>query len=386
MASHKSLTDLEKYAYARSEKVRRFLGEEPISEGSLEAARRVLRTGYWFETLRRELGAPTAYAVGKHVHPEAYNRIKIHEETTTDNERSTDNGTSTSPDKSHYHHNAWAAYAQGRGHPGRKTREDAERLVPDAGLAYRHPLWEILDVSRPIADRGDALIRQLHPTIQWAIFEPGALAAQRYRRRPTLPRCLMLLESCASLDALAGMMILLREAHSQGRHPDTFEIGCSLHRIMLMVNVGAGAIDLGLAFIAYLERVVFPLTVKDGMGYDVPADRSLKQAQMLERIIQDAENSDAITPGRPSEWPQIFWAPFGMHSRFGLAPKYMVTTQDPDESLEVARHIGPYNAACDWGFDVLCKGEVEEMLPKHLIKAIAAELIYRRNNQNGGQQ
>lgn len=357
MSASKSLKEKGNYSLARADTMRRVTQGGPSPETIMGRGIDVLRTSYWFEVLRHHLKVDTAYAVGKQVRPETYKK---------------------SPDNDLYHHNLWARYAQGQQRPGPRTLKAAEGRVPVAGLAFRHPLWEALNTSRSIAASGDALFRRLHPHVQRAIFEPKALEFQQYRRRPTLQRCLNLLESYAGLDALCALVILLREAQAAERADETLAIGRSLYHMQLMLSCQNKIAQLALALAIYLETIIYPLANDGEVGYDVAPLETLRTAALFGiRVVamEDSGRIRSVNGGSSRDWHRIFCGAHGWDLLFGFSPKYKLTVPVAKASVQARRNVASHEVARQWGHEVLREFRSEPVMPEKVMKAVSTAII-----------
>jgi hypothetical protein len=107
------------------------------TQNGVKEAIKLLRIGAWFEDVRLATGQHSAYAVGKCVQPQTYRA----------------RSGSTLP----HHDNLWAKYARGRHFPGKEAVESARQVAPGSAQILYAAAWSALDVSAPIAARGDEL-------------------------------------------------------------------------------------------------------------------------------------------------------------------------------------------------------------------------------------
>jgi len=82
----------------------------------------------------------------------------------------------------------------------------------------QHPLWAILKHQPSRTTLSEAFLQRLKPDVQAVLFEPvGGIEVYWQRARVTVV-LMRKLERIASLDALAALTWLLREAIAQGGH------------------------------------------------------------------------------------------------------------------------------------------------------------------------
>jgi hypothetical protein len=109
--------------------------------------------------------------------------------------------------------------------------------MPGSMASFLHGFFDAIDLSKPIGNRGSESIRALHPAVQRAMFVNKPLAMGVYQRRVVSRQLLRWLERVGDLDALAGAIILLREAAERCNHALAFEIGMSVHRLLLAATI-----------------------------------------------------------------------------------------------------------------------------------------------------
>jgi len=90
--------------------------------------------------------------------------------------------------------------------------------VPGSLQELQHPLWAILKHQPSRATMSEVFLQQLKPDVQAVLFEPvGGIEVYWQRARVTIV-LMRKLERIASMDALAALTWLLREAIAQGNH------------------------------------------------------------------------------------------------------------------------------------------------------------------------
>lgn len=337
------------YANSRTQLMLRYTAVLPMDPADAEKAINLLRTGTWYVMLRLHLHASSAYEVGKQLQPDSYNR-------------SCQGGS--------YHHNLWVKYAKGEKNPGPRTVKIAADKVPDSQTIFEHPLWHALDMSYPIEKCADTMFRKLHPVVQRAIYAPFELKLHIYKRRATLPRCLTLLENHAGIDALCVAVILLREAHAEGRTKDAFLIGHSLHRILIMVSVMVELSGLGDPFIIYMKSTIFPLATHEEIGFDVQPEHMAQLSYLFNRTIlqlEDLGKIRVVNGGPTHDWRKVITGGFGFDHHFGFQPAYCLCVPTYTASWDTRCRVGKHEYGRKWGFNVLCEFRAEPLMPDEVI-------------------
>lgn len=317
---------------------------------SLKKALNVLRAGVWFEGLRIRLHQSTAYGVGQRLQPHTY-RDGL------------------------YHHNVWAKYAVGKHLPSAETVYACEQQVPRSSYLLEDPSWDLLDVSRPIGGDGDKLLKRLRPSIQSALFEERALAMGRYVRRTAPVQPLIRLEGQADLQAIAAAVVLVREAHEAGDASRAFDIGRSLHGIMLMAATVTGLRAIAPELFEYLIRYVFPMASDTFVEFELDRGVLNAQADWLRSTIlhMKANGWTGYVPGGPTrELRRLLSVDYGFDLRFGLGPRIKLKVPFEDASEDVRRSVSFNNVAWEWATSVLATGRRQALLPEDAIIRLMA--------------
>ncbi|MBD9368397.1 hypothetical protein IB242_06830 [Xanthomonas sp. XNM01] len=341
----KSLKSIRSYHDARLKALARlFESEKPNCAGK---ALNVLRTGVWFEELRGRTGHPTAYGLGQRLQPQTY-QPGLH------------------------HNNLWAKYAGGKHVPGSDTVRVCEAALPGSSSLLGDVAWAALDVDRSLGDGGDALLRQLRPSIQSAIYEARELDMGRYvrRRAPTQP--LRRLEGQAGLHALAALAVLLREAHECGNRSRAFEIGRSLHRTLLMAAIATKLRHINLELFDFFIRWIFPIAADDEVAMDLDRDVLLTQSYWLDRIVMQLEDAGLYrdAPGGPTRHlRQILQVNYGFDLFYGLGPRLKLCVPAECASFEARAYAATHNIGWAWGTSVLSNLRRERLMPDHVLDA-----------------
>ena len=319
-----------------------------MSRAATAQAIKLLRTSAWFGVLRFRLHASSAYEIGKQLQPSSYNRAY---------------------QDGSYHHNLWVKYAKGENNPGPKTVRTAAEKVPDSLVIYQHPLWKALDLTTPLGKQADVMIRSLHTSTQRAIFDPFKLKLYVYKRRSTLHRCLTLLENNASIDALCAAIILLREAHDEGRSGDAFLVGHSLFRILIMASVMSDLSGLGTAFLLYLQKVIFPLATRNGIELELQSDHLLHLAFLFNRTMlqmEDLEKIRVVNGGPTHDWRKIITGGFGFDHLYGFQPMYKLASAERSPTEDAQRIVRRHEIARQWAYGVLSEFRAEPLMPEEI--------------------
>ncbi|OBU48949.1 hypothetical protein, partial [Stenotrophomonas maltophilia] len=317
---------------------------------AMKKALNVLRSGAWFEELRMRLGQSTAYGLGRLLQPQTY-RGGLH------------------------HNNLWAKYAGGKHLPGSDTVRACEQVLPRSSDLLEDAGWDLLDVSRPLGSSGDALLKRLRPAIQNAIFDERALAMGRYVRRRAPNQPLHRLEGQADLQAAAAAVVLLREAFEAGDQARAFEVGRSLHRIVLMAVVTTRLRGVTLELFEFFIRSIFPMAADKEIALDLDCHVFRAQAHWLDRVILQLEDAGwtEYRPGAPTrELRKLLSVNYGFDLLFGLNPRLKLIVPGDQASEDARRWVASNNVSWEWGASVLHAGRRQRVIPDDVVERMVA--------------
>ncbi len=229
---------------------------------------------YWFESIRMRTGLPSAYAMERRFEPEAFK-----EEGTT-----------------RYHRNKWSAYGNGKRIPRALLIKRVEMQLPGSAQLINHVLWDILRVRLPVLENIDRWINELEPSTQHLIFEISARKAGLGRqRRHVDQRPLEMLGRRPTLDALACLTLLAREAAAQGRPDIAFHAVPRMLKILLVHASTAPMARIASTLFDFYRENIFALGVFEGKTYsleDYPFEEILIS---LNRFIARCEEREGVT-------------------------------------------------------------------------------------------
>jgi len=197
------------------------------------------RTVYWFHSLRIGMNANTTYQLEQTLEPDAF---------------------CVDADGGSYRRNKWGAYRLGKHTPTQKLIISVNERCEGAQSEFEHVLWDALRISNSAAQNADAWIRRIDPDIQSILWSKDKkISGNRARNRQLGALHLQVIERRASLDALACLTILLREAHELGRMEQSFNIAKSLCRVLVMIGDVLNGHGISHPLYEYYEEVILPL-------------------------------------------------------------------------------------------------------------------------------
>lgn len=263
-----------------------------------------LRTMLWFETLWTRANVRTPYALGKVIQPDTY-RTKPTDDDEDDGTVNHGKGPRKENDKStplvFFHHNLWAKYRKGEIVPGARVRELAELKFPGSQAIFDHPFFDAIDPRTPMLGRVDALIRRLHASTQRALIEAYSLRSGTFHRRKSLVTTLRMLERVATLDALAALVILAREAQERSDYAAADEVCHSLFLTLQIHCVSYPAMRLRGPYGHVLDAWVFRAASHGELRYCVEP-RMLGMGSTLLWMVLLREEDDGVLNGGAVDW------------------------------------------------------------------------------------
>lgn len=231
-----------------------------------------IRGIYWFESVRMRAGLPSAYAMERRFEPEAFK-----EEGTT-----------------RYHRNKWSAYGNGKRIPRAVLINRVEMQLPGSAQLINHVLWDVLRVRLPVLENIDRWINALDPSMQHLIF---AISNRRVglgrQRRQVNKRLLGTLGRYPTLDALACLTLLAREAAARGRPEIAFDAVPYMLKILLVQASTAPMARIASAFFDFYRKNIFTLGVLGGATYsleDYPFADILRSLNFFITLCEERDN------------------------------------------------------------------------------------------------
>jgi hypothetical protein len=198
-----------------------------------------LRTVYWFHSLRIGLKAKSTYQLEKLLEPNAFG---------------------IDADGGKYRKNKWGGYRVGKHTPSKKFVASVNEKFEGPQNDFEHALWDTLRLSKAATQNANIWIRQLGPDIQSILWEKNSdISGSHIRFRQLNTTHFQMIERRSSLDALACLTILLREAHEIGNAEQSFTIARSLCRVLLMIGDSLNGHGISRPLYEYYEGFILPL-------------------------------------------------------------------------------------------------------------------------------
>lgn len=321
-----------------------------VARGSRRDRADVLRTRYWFHGLALRTGTWKPYMLEKIFEgPEAF-------------------GKSENGDR--YHKNKWSGYRDGKHVPLQSLirRTDNSECGKGSAEEINHVAWRTMRSNVVAGEVANNWLREMSVDIQAIVFTTEPFNSRCERRRINR-RLLEMLERRSSLDALACLTILLREAHEQGNQELAHKIGHSLFCVLLIVSttpqVAAIAEEL---FDLYCERI-FPLASWNGFRYAVEDidfyDMTLYLRALVESVERCTGKGDNAWPNRVQVMCKLMAGKYGFDVRFAFLPPL-----GPDgPSTEAVESICRVRQRLrKWGVETMASGNSDRFPPAELFR------------------
>lgn len=322
------------------------------SDRNLRRALDILRTAHWFEHLLFTGSARTAYALGKLIQPDTYRKNQ---------------------NADRFNHNLWPKYAVGKHVPSAAVLDRAEAVVQDSRSAFDHVLFDALDPTQNIGTRGNALIRRTHPGVQHAIFEARPLMRGTFRRRSSWRRAASAVAAIGDLDAVAALVVMVREAAESNDPKRAHALGELLQRAFLIASLQIIAIVTGYELGIALEFWVMRLTTYRGLRYRIDFIEDAKAAFHLRGVIGGLDDAAEIGPLEEDHARTAHLILSGRWNEvlhFALAPVPVIESECVDVPLESRIKARQWEIRREWAWATLRSGKRAPFLPIELINRL----------------
>lgn len=314
----------------------------------------IARTANWFFNLCSKTNSYTAYKLGKKLQPDTYRKSQH-----SDGKFSECNN------------NMWAKYASGVHKPSRALLKSIETKIPGSLSNYDHVIFNFLDFSNPIANRGTDMLKKLHPTLQLAIFKESKHASYLDSNRKELSCILSSLEGFANLDSMAACIVLLREANENKNNEAAFKIGKSIYQISLMACAFSDVRSIAQEIGIFIIEDLLPLASTDEIIYSLEFKDYLSNINWLnweilkleDNFIIGCMNKDSCAAAK-----KIFHGGYGSDLEWALKLPIKVRDDCMDVTERAKSSVKFNNYLRDWGREVIKSGRMVRLIPKSVFK------------------
>lgn len=192
---------------------------------------------YWYEGLRKRSGLATACKLEQHFEPKSFRK---------------QDGITSNRCK-------WQRYAAGRHTLQATLATLVDFRVPGSLQELQHPLWAILKQQPSRITMSEAFLQRLKPDMQAVLLEP--VGGIEVYWQPAIATVVLMrkLERIASMDALAALTWLLREAIAQGSPKNTERLADSIYTVLLIMGIEWQNPELAVPLLKLFAQRILPL-------------------------------------------------------------------------------------------------------------------------------
>jgi len=306
----------------------------------------VLRVRYWYEGLRLRSGLATAYKLEQHFEPESFRK---------------QDGITSSRCK-------WQRYAAGRHTPQAKWAACVDARVPGSLQELQHPLWAILKQQPSRATMSEAFLQRLKPDVQAVLFEPvGGVEVYWQRARVTVV-LIRKLERIASMDALAALTWLLREAIAQGNHKAAQNLARSLYTVLLMMGIEWQNREMAEPLLKLFAQRILPLGSPPHRRFCMSGKDMLECSAALNLVVfqtTDGRRRSLTWLQRVHIMRRLLAGMTGFDVVHALAPQYIPAGTDVPE--KVIHRLEQDESWRQWGWSSINSLQPEPFPPPELL-------------------
>ena len=256
--------------------------------------------------------------------------------------------------------------------------------MPGSKGAFWHGMFEALDVSVPIGDRGNELLRTLHPGVQRAVFANAPLARGEYKRRHSMSQSLIWLERLCDLDALAAVIILLREACEQGMHEVAFLVGASVYSLLLSSTVSGLGYQIRAEIAAIVMHRILPLAKSNGRVYVPDIARFEGSSKILRHLLRHCVDVDLKEQAhaRRRQAYALLQGRYGQDLLFGFRATTALDTGRAEWPVESQIEIYTASRYERWALEVVASFRDEREVPLTVMTEVlnGVEAIRQRSD------
>lgn len=246
---------------------------------------RMIRTSLWFEYVRTKLELPAASGIQRCL------AKKLSENASRRAEAAVPSSSLLKDDES----KIWPKYARALHSPSRSSLDSVDMVLPGSSLIFSTRAWQCFDMCMPAIGKVDWLLSGLGAPVQVVLFEEKLLELGIVKRRvKPLSQIANALAGIGTLDSLGALVVLLREAHEEGRGKDSLTIGRAIHMglILLVQNYPFRLVSKEIYW--FHCRYVLPMADNGKARLDLSEARLEYQALLLERLVPDFEDDGLL--------------------------------------------------------------------------------------------
>lgn len=230
------------------------------------------RTVAWFNFLKRRCGATSTYQMDLLL------------------ETQPKQGKSEECD----HKNKWRSYRKGLHTPSPELVNAIEEAHAGGYAVLNHVLWKTLRSDRWASSHAGLWLGELHPEIQKIVYQYDSSLGFSKTIRQSLNRThLNMLERRVGLDALACLVILLRQAIEKDDGVLAQSLSWHSRRMLLVAGPALSAMGIGTPLVQYFEQDLLQLAPIDGRHFqcgDIAYQSVARRLNVAANLIEGDEN------------------------------------------------------------------------------------------------
>lgn len=230
------------------------------------------RTVAWFNFLKKRCGASSTYQMDQRL------------------ETQPKQGKSRECD----YKNKWRSYRKGIHTPSTDLVNSIETTYSGGHAVLNHVLWKTLRRDRVISSHTDLWLGELHPEIQKIVYQRDSkLGFGKTTFRSLNQTQLAMLERRSGPDALACLVLLLRQAVEKGDAVLAQSLSWRVCRMLLILGPILSAMGIGIPLVQYFEQEILPLAAIDGRHYQFwnsGYQSTARRLNLVANLIEADEN------------------------------------------------------------------------------------------------
>lgn len=286
----------------------------------------VLRTVFWYEGLLLQTKEKTAYRLAKIFDPDLFG-IK---------------------DGVPFNSGKWQKYAKGENTPSSQKVMVVDLVASGSASEINHVLWKVLRLKyRSTAANITSSLRQLDPSIQSVIYGRKNADGSLTRNEVNL-KCLDTIVQRGSIDSLACLTILLREAAFLPQEKLAFEIALRIHQVLLILGAAFYERRIGDALVQLFSERIFPLVRWKEYRFYIENEKFIESSYLLNELSLGAKsNSDHSWGAQVKKMRNILEGRHGFHLSWAMQPLYGPSPSEANsaEILQFTRRRSLYTKA-----------------------------------------
>ncbi|MGO0792305.1 hypothetical protein ACTOWA_20780 [Herbaspirillum seropedicae] len=261
----------------------------------------VLRTIFWCEGLLLRTERKTAYHLAKKFDPHTFGM----------------------KDGVRYGSSKWQKYVLGKHTPSSGKIASVELAYAGSAQEINHVLWKSLHSKfRCTPQNIRRLLEQLAPCVQSVVFRTTDTEGERVRSQINTTRLDVIAQKC-SLDSLACLTILLREAAYLREERLAFEISLRVYQVLLMLAAAFQGRKIADSLVQLYSERIFTLVVWQGYVFYIETEKFIESSLLLNELAAPEENGQIVSwELRVKKMFRILEGRYGLHFCFALHPLY----------------------------------------------------------------